>query len=53
MGVNLSTITRTMAELNEQCLISWKRQGLGQTNIYYIERLSDGYLTHHRITTDE
>lgn len=44
MGCNISTITRTLAELNEHCLVSWTRQGLGKTNIYCIERLSDGYL---------
>lgn len=47
MGCDRRTIIRTFAELNEQCLISWKRRGLGKTNIYYIERLSDGYLKHH------
>jgi len=43
MGVDRRTIVRTMAELNEQGLISWKRRGLGQTNLYFIESLADKY----------
>ena len=44
MGCDRRTVIRTLHELNEHCLITWKRQGLGKVNIYYIERLSDGYL---------
>ena len=44
MGCKKNTITRTLAELRKVKLISWKRQGLGKVNIYYIEKLSDGYI---------
>jgi len=51
MGCKKDTIIRTLAELRKAKLISWKRQGLGKVNIYYIERLSDGYLPKELIDT--
>lgn len=39
MGVNAKTITRTLRELREKKLIDWHRQGMGKSNIYYIEEL--------------
>ena len=43
MGCKIRTVTRTLAELKGHKLIIWHRQGLGKVNIYYIQRLSDGY----------
>jgi hypothetical protein len=43
MGCNRRTVTRTLAELRKFKLVSWDRRGLGKSNTYYIERLSDGY----------
>jgi len=44
MGCKKDTIIRTLTELRKVKLISWKRQGLGKVNIYYIEKFTDGYL---------
>ena len=40
MGVDKKTVGVGLAKLRSAKLISWKRQGLGKTNIYYIEKLS-------------
>jgi len=44
MGCSLDTVQRTLNELKDRHLISWKQQGLGRSSIYYIEKLTDGYL---------
>ena len=44
MGCTKMTVIRTLEELKSRHLISWKQQGLGRPNIYYIEKLTDGYL---------
>ena len=44
MGVSKSTLARLLGRLRKVKLISWKQLGLGKTNIYFIEQLSDGYL---------
>ncbi len=53
MGVDRRTIIRTMAELNEQGLISWKRRGLGKTNIYYLEKLAEVYHLEENINPED
>lgn len=43
MGVDKRTVGTGLGKLRKMKLISWKRQGLGKTNVYYIEKLV-GYL---------
>ena len=44
MGCSLDTVQRTLNELRDRNLVTWKQQGLGRSSIYYIEKLTDGYL---------
>jgi hypothetical protein len=44
LGCSEATIIRTLAELRDHKLITWRRPGQGKSNIYHIRRLTDGYL---------
>jgi hypothetical protein len=44
MGCSPDTLYRTLVELKERKLITWKRPGQGKPNIYHIRRLTDGYI---------
>lgn len=41
LGVTKKTLLRLLGKLRKAKLISWKRRGLGLTNVYYIERLAE------------
>ena len=44
MGCSPASVIRTLEELRERKLVTWKRRGQGKTSLYYIERLDGGYL---------
>ena len=44
MSLSVRSISSLLHRLRDTKLIGWKRQGLGKVNVYYIRRLSDGYL---------
>ncbi len=44
MGLTVRSISSLLHRLRDVKLIGWKRQGLGKVNVYYIRKLSDGYL---------
>src|SRR6266542_4273868 len=41
LDVSIDTVQRALGELKVFGLISWKRRGLNQPNVYYLLRLSD------------
>ena len=44
IGYSRRYVSCLLSKLRTRKLITWKRQGLGKVNIYYIERLDNGYL---------
>jgi len=44
LGCTRKTISRALAALRDHKLVSWKRRGLGKVNVYYIEKLDNGYV---------
>lgn len=53
MGCKRKKISALLIELKNRRLISWSRRGLGLSNVYVIESMSEGYSTGKKQIVDK